>query len=163
MASTALRTLANRSPDRPLGTVGGSGGGWPSDPTRDAMPSTSPSAASATTPRCGPGACAFRAELDLAEIDTRGRPGTTWTGRASELSRSQLVFRSRRMCYEGREVVIAVHLVDDRPVPLYGMIALCEYDGDGLYRTRINLLPLPESESIRAWVHGVGSQSHRLV
>lgn len=109
------------------------------------------------------GACIFRAELDLAEVDTRGRPGTTWAGRASELSRSQLTFRSRRMCYEGRELVIAVHLVDDRPVPLYGIVGACEYDGDGLYKTRLNLLPLPETEPIRAWVHGVSTQSHRLL
>lgn len=97
----------------------------------------------------------FRAELDIAEIDTRGRPGTTWTGRALELSRSNVAFRSRRMCYEGRELLVAVHLVDDRPVPLYGMVSKCEYDGDGLYRTSVNLLPLPETETLRAWIHGL--------
>lgn len=98
---------------------------------------------------------AFRAELDIAEIDTRGRPGVVWTGRAAELSRSQLAFRSRRMCYEGRELLVAVHLVDDRPVPLYGMVARSEYDGDGLYRTVIDLLPLPETDAIRNWVHNL--------
>lgn len=109
------------------------------------------------------GSCSFRAELDIAEVDTRGRPGTIWTGRANELSRSQLSFRSRRMCYEGRELVIAVHLVDDRPVPLYGMVSACEYDGDGLYKTRVNLLPLPETEAVRMWINGVSGQPHRLV
>jgi hypothetical protein len=112
-------------------------------------------------PKHSPGACTFRAELDLTEIDTRGRPGTTWTGRAAELSRSQMTFRSRRMCYEGRELLMAVHLVDDRPVPLYGMVAQCEYDGDGLYRTNVNLLPLPETDAIRAWVAGVSEAEHR--
>jgi hypothetical protein len=98
------------------------------------------------------GVFSFRAELDIAEIDTRGRPGLAWTGRANELSRSQLTFRSRRMCYEGRELVVAVHLVDDRPVPLYGMVESSEYDGDGLYRTVVNLLPLPETEAVKTWV-----------
>lgn len=93
----------------------------------------------------------FRAELDIAEVDTRGRPGLAWTGRATELSRSQLTFRSRRMCYEGRELVLAVHLVDDRPVPLYGMVETSDYDGDGLYRTIVNLLPLPETEAVKTW------------
>jgi hypothetical protein len=97
----------------------------------------------------------FRAELDLTEIDTRGRPGTMWTGRAMDISRSSLAFRSRRMCYEGRELVLAVHLVDDRPVPLYGMVSRCEYDGDGLYKTSVNLLPMPQTEGIRAWVNGL--------
>lgn len=117
--------------------------------------SGTPAASGAKT---GPGGgVAFRAELDLAEIDTRGRPGVAWTGRAAELSRSQLAFRSRRMCYEGRELLVAVHLVDDRPVPLYGMVCRSEYDGDGLYRTVIDLLPIPESDAIRNWVHQLGA------
>ncbi len=39
----------------------------------------------------------------------------------------------------------------------------CEYDGDGLYKTRVNLLPLPETEAIRMWINGVSGQAHRLV
>jgi hypothetical protein len=94
----------------------------------------------------------FRAALDLAELDERGRPGTTWTGRACELSRSHLVFRSRRMCYPGRLVVLAVHLVDDSPVALCGQVVECEYDGVGLHRTRMNLLRMPDSEPVNDWV-----------
>jgi hypothetical protein len=105
------------------------------------------------------GVFAFRAELDLTEIDARGRPGVVWTGRAVELSRSHLAFRSRRMCYEGRELLLAVHLVDDRPVPLYGMVGKSEYDGDGLYRTTINLLPTPESESVEDWVRSLHARA----
>lgn len=101
------------------------------------------------------GSFAFRAELDMTEIDARGRPGVVWTGRACELSRSNLTFRSRRMCYEGRELLIAVHLVDDRPVPLYCMVGACDYDGDGLYRTTVNLLPMPDTEAIKTWVSGL--------
>lgn len=97
----------------------------------------------------------FKAELDITEIDARGRPGVVWAGRANELSRSHMAFRSRRMCYEGRELLIAVHLVDDRPVPLYGMVNKCDYDGDGLYKTSVNLLPLPESDAVRTWAHGL--------
>ncbi len=102
----------------------------------------------------------FRAELDITEIDARGRPGVVWTGRACDLSRSSLTFRSRRMCYEGRELLIAVHLVDDRPVPLYCMVASCDYDGDGLYRTTVNLLPIPETDSIRTWIVGLQPRIH---
>jgi hypothetical protein len=105
------------------------------------------------------GVFAFRAELDVTEIDTRGRPGVVWTGRALELSRSHLGFRSRRMCYEGRELLLAVHLVDDRPVPLYGMVTKSEYDGDGLYRTTINLLPMPETESVEDWVRSLQARA----
>lgn len=94
----------------------------------------------------------FKAELDLAELDERGRPGPMWAGRATELSRSQLMFRSRKMCYDGRELMIAVHLVDDRPVALYGVVHRSEYDGDGLYATVVDLATLPETDAIHAWV-----------
>lgn len=98
-------------------------------------------------------AFAFRAELDLAELDGRGRPGPTWGGRAVEISRSHLTVRSRRMCYEGREVLIAVHLIDDKPTALFGLVAKSDYDGDGLYRTVFNLQRLPENDAVAAWVN----------
>ncbi len=94
----------------------------------------------------------FKAEIDMAELDERGRPGPTWTGRARELSRSHIIVNSRRMCYEGREAIIAVHLVDDRPVPLFGKVLKSEYDGDGLYRTTLNLAPLPDTDAVHAWI-----------
>lgn len=97
------------------------------------------------------GAVRFRAELDLAELDERKRPGGTWTGRAVELSRSELVLRSRRMCYAGRQVLVAVHLVDDQPVPLFGIVKACEYDGDGMYRTILSLAEMPDDEAVRTW------------
>lgn len=94
----------------------------------------------------------FSAALDVTELDERFRPGPTWSARAAELSRSFLVFRSRRMCHLGRRLLVAVHLVDDRPVPLSGTVRQCEYDGDGLHRIRIDLLPVPEREAIRDWL-----------
>lgn len=103
-----------------------------------------------TPPKAKP-AFAFRAELDLAELDGRGRPGPTWGGRAVEISRSHLVVRSRRMCYEGREVLIAVHLIDDKPTALFGVVSKSDYDGDGLYRTVFNLQRLPENDAVAAW------------
>lgn len=94
----------------------------------------------------------FKAELDIAELDERGRPGSTWQAKAAELSRSHMVFRSRRMCYEGRELLIAIHLVDDRPMAMFGTVHKSEYDGDGLYKTTINLGQLPETDAVHAWV-----------
>lgn len=94
----------------------------------------------------------FKAEIDMAELDERGRPGPTWTGRACELSRSHLVVTSRRMCYATRDALIAVHLVDDRPVPLFGKVLKSEYDGDGLYKTTIALAPLPATDAVHAWI-----------
>lgn len=94
----------------------------------------------------------FRAELDLAELDGRHRPGQPWSARGVDLSRSALTFKSRRMCYEGRELVVAVHLVDDRPVPLFGVVAKSEYEGEGLYRTVLSLQEMPDNEFVKGWV-----------
>ncbi|GEM_PF-6207003 len=105
-----------------------------------------------TPPKAKP-AFAFRAELDMAELDGRGRPGPTWSGRAVEISRSHLVVRSRRMCYEGREVLIAVHLIDDKPTSLFGVVSKSDYDGDGLYRTVFSLQRLPENDAVAAWTN----------
>ena len=62
------------------------------------------------------------------------------------------MINSRKMCYEGRETLIAVHLVDDRPVPLFGRVTKSEYDGDGLYKTVLELAPLPQTDATHAWI-----------
>lgn len=98
----------------------------------------------------------FDAELDLAELDDRDRPGSTWSARGRELGRGHLVFRSRRMCYEGRRLLVAIHLIDDKPVPLFGEVTGCEYDNDGLYRVRLELLPLPEKPDVAVWLEARG-------
>jgi len=94
----------------------------------------------------------FDAELDTAEIDERERPGPTWTARARALSRSSLVFVSRRMCYPERRILVAVHLIDERPTPLFGVVKTCEYESEGLYRTEIALEPVPDRQSVQTWV-----------
>lgn len=94
----------------------------------------------------------FDAELDLCELDDRDRPGPTWSGKGRELSRSNLVFRSRRMCHCGRRVLVAVHLIDDKPVPLFGRVLTCEYDGDGLYRVELELQKPPERAEVADWI-----------
>lgn len=94
----------------------------------------------------------FDAQLDVCELDDRGRPGLTWTAQARELSRSHIAFRSRRMCYVGRRILMAVHLIDDRPVPLCGHVSHCMYDGEGMYRVEIELARVPNRADITAWL-----------
>ncbi len=94
----------------------------------------------------------FQAELDVAEIDDRSRPGLAWSARGRELSCSQLVLLSRRMVHAGRLLLVAVHLIDDRPTPLFGKVAECEYESEGMHRIVMDFLPMPESDALRAWV-----------
>ena len=100
----------------------------------------------------------FDAELDVTELDDRDRPGLVWIARGRELSRSHMIFRSRRMCYEGRRILAAVHLIDDRPVPLFGRVTQCEYDGDAMYRVELELLQVPEKPEILAWIDSMGKK-----
>lgn len=102
----------------------------------------------------------FEAEIDVAEIDERGRPGSSWVARGRELSRSGFAFMSRRMCYPGRHVIVAVHLIDASPVPLFGRVTTCEYEADGLCRVDIELLEVPEDRSIRDWVELINRRAN---
>jgi hypothetical protein len=95
----------------------------------------------------------FDAEMDAAELDERDRPGPTWTARGRTLSRSTVVIRSRRMSFTGRRVLMAVHLIDSQPVPLFGIVQACEYDGEGLYQITIDFMPVPDKAEVRDWLH----------
>ncbi|MEL7472743.1 MAG: hypothetical protein AAGK04_05435 [Planctomycetota bacterium] len=94
----------------------------------------------------------FEAAVEVSQLDDRARPGPTWSARAMRLSRSNLVFTARRMCYVDAALVLAVHLIDSTPVRLFGMVHHCEYEGDGLYRVDIDLMEPPESAELDEWV-----------
>jgi hypothetical protein len=94
----------------------------------------------------------FDAELDVAEVDERGRPGQAWTVRSRRLSRSNLVLLSRKLCYPGRELLVAVHLIDADPVPLFGRVHSCDYDGEGRYVVDLDLQPVPARPNFRNWI-----------
>lgn len=103
-------------------------------------------------PRTKVGGFTFEAEIECGELDDRGRPGAAWACRARQLSRSELVFMSRRMCYRDRRLIVAVHKIDSDPVPLLGRVATCDYESDGLYRVALELLPLPDDRFLRDWI-----------
>lgn len=94
----------------------------------------------------------FDAELDVAEVDERYKPGAAWLAKARTLSRSNLMFLSRRMCYVGRTLVVAVHRVDDKPLALIAKVVSCDYEVEGLYRVDTDLLPLVETPAISHWI-----------
>jgi hypothetical protein len=94
----------------------------------------------------------FNAELDATELNERYRPGPTWTARSRELSRSHLVLGARRMTHVGRVVLVAIHLIDDEPVPLMGRVNECEYEAEGMHRITLDLLPIPDVETIHQWL-----------
>lgn len=105
----------------------------------------------ATPKRPHGGGHTFEANLDLAELDERGRMAQTWSAQARTISKSELVFVSRRMCYPDRPVIVAVYLADSDPVGLFGYIGECEYEADGLYRCVLMLSEIPKTQATTTW------------
>ena len=130
---------------------------WVAPPPSGSQPAQSAPPASPSKPAPLSGARVrkghrFEAEMDVAELDDRGRPVSTWTARGRELDCARLSFMSRRMCYPGRHVIVAVHLIDASPVPLFGKVVACEYEGEGLCRVDLELNEVPEDKPIRDWM-----------
>lgn len=96
----------------------------------------------------------FSAELDVCDLDDRLRPGPKWTVRSRTISRGHIAVYSRRMCYHGARVAIAVHMVDSQPLVLIGVVSACEYESDGRYRIDIAFEEVADSNLIpmlRQW------------
>lgn len=95
----------------------------------------------------------FDAELDVSELDDRLKPGPAFPSRAAILSRSHIVLLSRRMTYKGRLLLIAIHLIDDVPTPLFGVVESCDYHAEGQHRIIVALKSLDDVYGVTAWVH----------
>lgn len=128
----------------------------PSGPTYFSEPE--PEAGQKPAARTRPHGHRFEAEIEVSEMDDRQRPGLPWPARTRELSRSAIVMVSRRMCYPNRLLLLAVHRIDDRPVPLFARVVDCEYEADGLYRVEVDLLPIPPHGPVAEWAMTKGSK-----
>lgn len=95
---------------------------------------------------------AFHAPLEVGEMDERGRPSVPWQARGREVSREYLVFQSRRMVRVGSMVIVAVHLVDDEPMPLFGKVMECEYETEGMHRVKVEFRTIPWDPDLRVWM-----------
>ncbi len=151
MTERALRVQKPTiSPSRNPGGAGKAAGGSPQQPWEMVEEPRAKLSMSETGVNGHP----FDAELDVSELDDRLKPGPAFPGRAAILSRSHLVLLSRRMTYRGRLLLIAIHLIDDTPTPLFGVVESCEYHGDGQHRIVLSLKSVDEVHGVTAWVHG---------
>lgn len=148
--TTSARADVPPMPSAPAKPTPPSGDPEPlAEPSSDFDPP--PAGAGSDQPAGPPTFHEFDAELDVGELDERLRPVTTWSARAMSVNRSSLTFKSRRMCYVKKILIIAVHLIDDKPAVLAGRVTSCEYIGEGLYEVDVELMPKPDSEDIRVW------------
>jgi hypothetical protein len=56
------------------------------------------------------------------------------------------------MVHGGRVMLVAIHLIDDEPVPLLGRVGECVYEGAAMHRVTLDLLPVPDNDTVRAWL-----------
>lgn len=91
----------------------------------------------------------FSADVEMCDLDARLRSGPSWPARSVSISTSRLWVRTRRMCYTGARVAVAIHLVDARPVVLVGTIRRCEYDAESMYDVEIELETVPGRDALR--------------
>jgi hypothetical protein len=70
-----------------------------------------------------------------------------------------MILLSRRMCYIGKQLLVAVHLIDAEPTPLMGRVVECEYYAEGQYRMILEFNPIPQLDSIREWFERIGGKS----
>jgi hypothetical protein len=123
-------------------------------PEPDLPPQSQPAA---KTPSKASPVYPFDAELEMAEIDERGKAGIPWSARARTLSRSGMTVSSRRMCHTDRRVLIAVHRVDDEPAVLLARVADCRYETDGLHLLELELLPMTDAGTPLTFTRRAGS------
>jgi len=98
-----------------------------------------------------PKASPFTAELDLVELDEMGRSQGIWAARGVGLSRANILVNSRRMVYAHRTIGVLIHLIDSKPVVLFGRVVSCDYAGEGRYVVDIDLIPIPDEGPIAKW------------
>jgi len=122
--------------------------------------STNPSGASwhAASPPPFENARPFRADADVSELDDKGRPGPAWTVTTTHLGRANVSISSRRLVYEGRVLVLAVHLLDATPTLLCGSVKSCIYAGEASHLIVMDLLPTPADDTITRWLMGRAPQ-----
>jgi hypothetical protein len=93
----------------------------------------------------------FTAELDMVELDEMGRTQGIWSAKGAGLSRSNIVVNSRRMVYAHRTIGVLIHLIDSKPVVLFGRAVSCDYAGEGRYVVDLDLIPIPDCGPIAKW------------
>jgi len=157
-------------PPPPSGPPGRRAAAEAAAPVAPKKPTPTPQPARAATPQPSarparpgerPVGYRFEANLEIGEVDDRDRPGPGWSARSLRLSRSNLVFAAKRMCYAESRLLVAVHLIDAAPAPLFGIVRSCEYEGDGLYTVDIDLAEAPSAPAIDLWLQAHGAPTAR--
>jgi hypothetical protein len=93
----------------------------------------------------------FEAGVTAAELNDSNQPGPKWSARSVRISSSHVVISSKRMSYTGRNIFLAIHKVDSRPMVLAGCVESCCYVANGFYCIVVGLRGIPDGEVADAW------------
>jgi hypothetical protein len=99
----------------------------------------------------------FESTAILTELDEFGNPGASWSVKVSDLSRSGLGIRSRRMVHLGRRVLLELHTAQSHTTKvLFGTVRQSRYsEGEG-YVVGVAFKALPATAAIRNWLSSRG-------
>jgi hypothetical protein len=90
--------------------------------------------------------------VEVTELDELGRPAASWTCASSDISRSGMGLRSKRMAFPGRGVLILLGAVgSESSKALYGVVAQSRYSPGEGYVIGVEFESMPDTAEIRAW------------
>ena len=104
-----------------------------------------------TDERRAHGRVGFTTRVWVHELDDSNAPGEGHVADAADISRSGMGFRSRRMYYIGRTIVIILTLSTERK-PMFGIVRSSRYTYGGQHHVGVEFCAKPPGDRLHAWI-----------
>jgi hypothetical protein len=88
----------------------------------------------------------------VTELDHRGQPGASWDCRLIDISRGGVGLRSRRMSFQGRQLLIEVEQSPGTAKLLFGVVRQSRYSAGEGYAIGVEFRTMPRNSAIRNWL-----------
>jgi hypothetical protein len=90
--------------------------------------------------------------VTVTEIGDRGHPSDSWECRLIDISRGGIGLRSRRMSFQGRQLLVEVEQSAGIAKVLFGVVRQSRYSQGIGYAIGVEFRTLPQSPAIRNWL-----------
>jgi hypothetical protein len=94
----------------------------------------------------------FATKAWIHEVEPGCLPSEGQTADASDISRSGIGLRCRRMYYVGRLVIVMLHLPSGEVKFMSGLVRSSRYTYAGLYHVGIEFCPMPVGDHMNNWM-----------
>jgi c-di-GMP-binding flagellar brake protein YcgR len=85
-------------------------------------------------------------------MDTTGTPQAPWRAVTTDISRSGIGLRTRRIVVPGRRVLITLRIPGGQAKFLHGEVRHASYESAGAYRVGVEFEAMPGTDEVRYWV-----------